>query len=340
MIYRSQSTPHYPEYLLNSCMIYRSQSTPHYPEYLLNPRLEVLDLQLKHDHALLGLGDVLHPVVVGSALNMDELALMAFSGGDLHSLKGGVVVASSHLALALVGEVFNGEASVSREVCEPILQSLLIGGIATPAVDVDIVGGVSALSFDVLLNFREARTLRIVALRLLSGAIVGLWRPAPDCVQLDEDAGLNLVALLLGDEAVVVVLVALAQLGKVEGGVALHVVCSSHLPLAHVLIGVDLEELVRPGNVVSIEVALAFVLAHVNVGVALLQHEHLRVDPSVRVPGSQAHAWIHSDDGVCLLPFWSVHVLRQGGKEDVHAGDPESGKAAVVDAVEDGDLEP
>ena len=41
-----------------------------------------------------------------------------------------------------------------------------------------------------------------------------------------------------------------------------------------------------------------------------------------------------------MLPFWSVHVLRQGGKEDVHAGDPESGKAAVVDAVEDGDLEP
>ena len=129
--------------------------------YLLNPRLEVLDLQLKHDHALLGLGDVLHPVVVGSALNMDELALMAFSGGDLHSHKGGVVVASSHLALALVGEVFNGEASVSREVCEPILQSLLIGGIATPAVDVDIVGGVSALSFDVLLNFREDANIRI-----------------------------------------------------------------------------------------------------------------------------------------------------------------------------------
>merc|ERR1711928_162655 len=120
--------------LLYSCIIYRSQSTPHYPEYLLNPRLEVLDLQLKHDHALLGLGDVLHPVVVGSALNMDELAPMAFSGGDLHSHKGGVVVASSHLALALVREVF-----------EPVLQGLLICGIATPAVDVDIVGGVSAL---------------------------------------------------------------------------------------------------------------------------------------------------------------------------------------------------
>merc|ERR1712156_649449 len=103
-----------------------------------------------------------------------------------------LVVASRHLALALVGEVFNGEALVWREVCEPILQSLLIGGIATSAVDVDIVGGVSALSLDVLLNLRQARTLGLVALRLLSGAIVGLWRPAPDCVQLDEDAGLNL----------------------------------------------------------------------------------------------------------------------------------------------------
>merc|ERR550534_1082227 len=185
--------------------------------YLLNPRLEVLDLQLKHNHALLGLGDMLHPVVVGSALNMDELAPMAFSGGDLHSHKWGVVVASSHLALALVGEVFNGEALVWREVCEPVLQGLLVGGIATPAVNVDIVSSVCALSLDVLLNFKQARTLRLVALRLLSGAIVGLWRPAPDCVQLDEDAGLNLVALLLGNEAIVVALVALAQLGKVEG---------------------------------------------------------------------------------------------------------------------------
>ena len=50
--------------------------------------------------------------------------------------------------------------------------------------------------------------------------------------------------------------------------------------------------------------------------------------------------WVHSDDRVVLRPLWSVSSIGQCGKEDVHAGDPEASQAAVVDAVEDGDLEP
>ena len=50
--------------------------------------------------------------------------------------------------------------------------------------------------------------------------------------------------------------------------------------------------------------------------------------------------WVHPDDRVVLCPLWSVSSIRQCGKEDVHAGNPEASQAAVVDAVEDGDLEP
>ena len=82
--------------------------------------------------------------------------------------------------------------------------------------------------------------------------------------------------------------------------------------------------------------------------IAQLPYRFLLVPPNTvaRGKGGRGGAyialptWVHSDDRVFLQPSWSVMRLRQGGKEDVEAGNPESGEAAVVDAVEDCDLEP
>merc|ERR1719362_1840809 len=197
-----------------------------------------------------------------------------------------------------------------------------------------------------LLNVWQAASLRVFA--LLFVAVVRLWHPAPDGVQLDEDARLGLVALFLvgNDVSVVVVCVALTQLRKGKRLVRLHLtgccvwIAELLLPLSHVGVFVVVQELVGPRNIVGIEVALSLVLTRVSVGVTLSQHKHLRVDPSVGVPWPESHSWVHSNDRVLLQPSWSVMRLRQGGKEDVEAGDPEPGKEAVVDAVEDGDLEP
>ena len=72
--------------LLYSSTIYRSHWAPFTTLNIsLTHKLVVLDLQLKHDHALLRLGDVLHPLVVGPALNVDELARAVPLGTDLHS---------------------------------------------------------------------------------------------------------------------------------------------------------------------------------------------------------------------------------------------------------------
>merc|ERR1719419_1339250 len=114
--------------------------------------LVVLDLQLKHDHPLLGLRDVLHPLVVGPALNVDELARVLLFGSDSHSYKGSMEVAPCSFALALVREVGDGKTPIFREVFKTTLQSLLVGSITAGAVDIDIVLGICALGSDMLLN--------------------------------------------------------------------------------------------------------------------------------------------------------------------------------------------
>merc|ERR1719175_95429 len=151
-----------------------------------------------------------------------------------------------------------------------------------------------------LLNLFQAGTLRFFSLRLLGGAIVWLWRPAPDGVRLDEDARPNLVRGLtfsdfLDNISIFVRLVAVAQLFEVKHGVSL-LFASLQSPLAHIGVVVDLKELFGSCNIVGIEVAFTLALALVGVGVALPRDKHLRVNPSVRVSRSESHSWVRSND--------------------------------------------
>ena len=50
--------------------------------------------------------------------------------------------------------------------------------------------------------------------------------------------------------------------------------------------------------------------------------------------------WVFSNERATKLPFWSQVPLGEGLEEDEKTDIPEGGEAAVVDGVEDGDLEP
>merc|ERR1712121_426203 len=130
---KTSSRPHSRLLILYSCIIYRSHCTPHYPEYLSqSPGLVVLDLQLEHDHPLLRLGHMLHSIVVGPALYVDELTSVPLFGTGLHSNKGCMVVGIR--ALAHIREVRDWETPVCWKVCQTSVQGLLVCCITTPAV--------------------------------------------------------------------------------------------------------------------------------------------------------------------------------------------------------------
>merc|ERR1719460_3108917 len=71
-----------------------------------------------------------------------------------------------------------------------------------------------------------------------------------------------------------------------------------------------------------------------------LQFEHVGVDPGVSVQGSDANTWVFSNQRGTHLPFWPQILGREGLEEDEKTAVPEGGETAVVDGVEDGDLQP
>merc|ERR1739844_182593 len=137
----------------------------------------------------------------------------------------------------------------------------------------------------------------------------GCRLPTPDLVEFQEDTGGDVVT----DEAV-----GMVGAGSKYRDIEINVVVTGRLL-------VNVHEQLGPPGVVDVEVALAVQCCGHPVVVALLEHEHVRVDPGVSVQWSNAHAWVDADERSFLLPLRSELSVRKGGEEDEKADIPEGG---------------
>merc|ERR1712203_588768 len=91
-----------------------------------------LEKDFKLDHSCLGLGGVDHPLVVSSALHMDQLTneILHGAGVELYNDQRRVVV----FLFSFVGEVFDWETLCRRHVFHPCIECLFVSSVATLAI--------------------------------------------------------------------------------------------------------------------------------------------------------------------------------------------------------------
>ena len=202
-------------------------------------------------------------LVVGAALHVYQLAqeLLVVREVELHGDQGRVVLRLP----PLVREVLGLEAAGAGELLHAG-QRLSVRRVPALAVHPDLVLG--AL-LPVPASLEVGGPVVVCEVGLVDGHRV----PAPDLVELEEDAGRHRVPdVVVGEGA------AGSELCSVEGLVVFGGVA------------VDLHELLGSLGVVHVEVPLAVRGGGQVVGVGILEHEHVGVYPGVSVQRPDAHA--------------------------------------------------